>query len=310
MLIVTIAALVMAASLGWFAYRLLQEEHRRSEARVALLTAALEGDPATQEFEVAPARVAPARVVPPPVAPAPRSAFRTAPTAPRIVMLDDDARPMQAFTSERVLATAVPSGETPVPDLLQAPLRDLPAHPEDHSTETPASASGLFADVPQSRPADARGLIALAGVVLVGLLAIGYVFFGRPGSPADAAGTAAAPGPALAGQPRTTPAGMPLELLSLTHEQRSGTLVVRGLVRNPPSGSDRAGLVASVMLLDQAGGVLGSGRAPIDTSRLRPGDDAGFSVKVPSHKDVRRYRVTFRTSDDVLVAHTDKRGGE
>ena len=44
MLIVTIAALVMAASLGWFAYRLLQEEQRRADARVALLTAALEDD--------------------------------------------------------------------------------------------------------------------------------------------------------------------------------------------------------------------------------------------------------------------------
>ena len=44
MLIVTIAALVMAASLGWFAYRLLRDEQRRADARVALLTAAIDGD--------------------------------------------------------------------------------------------------------------------------------------------------------------------------------------------------------------------------------------------------------------------------
>ena len=44
MLIVTIAALVMAASLGWFAYRLLRDEQRRADARVALLAAAMEGD--------------------------------------------------------------------------------------------------------------------------------------------------------------------------------------------------------------------------------------------------------------------------
>jgi hypothetical protein len=103
---------------------------------------------------------------------------------------------------------------------------------------------------------------------------------------------------------------VPLELLSLAHEQRGDTLRVRGLVRNPVSASDRVGILASVMLLDQAGGVLGSGQARIDATRLQPGGDAGFSVQVPSHKDVRRYRVTFRTADGALVPHTDKRSAK
>ena len=66
-------------------------------------------------------------------------------------------------------------------------------------------------------------------------------------------------------------------------------------------------VVASVMLLDQAGGFLGSGRTPLETTRLRPGDDVGFSVELPSHKEVRRYRVTFRGVDGGLVPHADKR---
>ena len=82
---------------------------------------------------------------------------------------------------------------------------------------------------------------------------------------------------------------------------------MRGLVRNPVSASDRTGLVASVMLLDQAGGFLGSGRTPLETTRLRPGDDVGFAVELPAHKEVRRYRVTFRGVDGGLVPHADKR---
>ena len=132
-----------------------------------------------------------------------------------------------------------------------------------------------------------------------------YVWFGRPAPIATAAATKDTT-TSVAGV--ATPGGMPLELLSLSHDQRNGTIVVRGLVRNPVSGSDRTGLVASVMLLDQAGGFLGSGRAPLETTRLRAGDDVGFAVELPSHKDVRRYRVTFRGVDGALVPHADKRG--
>ncbi len=188
-----------------------------------------------------------------------------------------------------------------VPDELATRV-DAPEPPADGVVAT--RAAGLFAEVPEARPADARGLIALAGLVVVGALAIGYVWFGRPApaASAPAASSAAVQTPVAPAQ-----GGMPLELLSLSHEQRNGVLVVRGLVRNPVSASDRTGLVASVMLLDQAGGFLGSGRTPLETARLRPGDDVGFAVELPSHKEVRRYRVTFRGVDGGLVPHADKR---
>ena len=73
------------------------------------------------------------------------------------------------------------------------------------------------------------------------------------------------------------------------------------------TGVAAAALVAHVTLLDQAGAVLGSGRAPVATTRLRPGDLTAFSVELPSRADVRRYRVTFRGTDGGLVPHADKR---
>jgi len=107
----------------------------------------------------------------------------------------------------------------------------------------------------------------------------------------------------------TAPAtgGIPLELVSLGHEQQKGALVVHGVVRNPVAGSDRVDVVASVTLLDAAGGVLDTGRAPLRATQLRPGQETAFVVEVPSHADVRRYRVTFRAPDGSLVAHADRR---
>jgi hypothetical protein len=259
MLIVTIAALVMAASLGWFAYRLMQEEQRRSDARVALLTAALQdGQGELDSFaRSGPVGFSPVSLPSIPVAPPARS---TPSDSPELVYLDDDSGSVVRFRSERVAddiagMDTVDAGE---------PLLVTRAPVTPPSGEVETRSAGLFADVPEARPA---------------------------------ATTAAA----------AVPGGIPLELVSLTHEQRGNSLIVRGVVRNPVSGSDRVGVAASVMLLDQAGGFLGSGRAPVATTRLSPGDSTGFAVELPSHKDVRRYRVTFRGVDGSLVPHADKR---
>lgn len=275
MLIITVVALVMAASLALFAYRLMQEEQRRSDARVALLTAALDGE--------------------------------GAPPTPQVVYVEDDPRPTRWFRSEQLPETQpVTAGD------LQAAVDALHA-PQDAAPQAAGAvetrSSGLFAEIPEARPADARGAIALIGVVLVGALALGYVWFGRPAPSASAttpAQTTASPGAAV------TPAvaaagGVPIDLVALAHEQRAGVIVVRGEIRNPIAGSDRAALVAHVTLLDQAGAVLGSGRAPVATTRLRPGDLTAFSVELPSRADVRRYRVTFHGADGRLVPHADKR---
>lgn len=302
MLIVTVAALVMAASLGWFACRLMQEEQRRSDARVALLTAALQD---AGEDDEASARQSAVGFAPLPVSPPARLTTVQAAglRAPEVVYLDDDSRPARWFRSESLPETEpiAPADLPATADVLRT--AQSPASPTSEAVDT--RPSGLFAEIPEARPADARGAIALGGVVLVGALALGYTWFGRP---TPAAPPTTEPTRAAAAATVPAPGGVPLDLVSLSHEQRAGLIVVRGDVRNPVSGSDRAGLVARVALLDQAGAVLTTGLAPVATTRLRPGDATGFAVEVPSHKDVRRYRVTFTGADGGLVAHADKRG--
>ncbi|HTV01447.1 MAG TPA: hypothetical protein VMF13_12940, partial [Luteitalea sp.] len=171
MLIVTIAALLMAASLAWFAYRLMQEEHRRSDARVAVLSAALQSE--------APAFAPPAARA---WAPAVRhggingttpAAARPTPT-PDIVMLEDDTRNVRAFRSEHDVPA--PRGVDRA-DVLRAPVVDAPEGDAADAVRT--RDSGLFAEVPAARRVDARGLVAVVAILLVAGLAVMYALFGR-----------------------------------------------------------------------------------------------------------------------------------
>lgn len=331
MLIVTVAALVMAATLGWFAYRLLQQEQRRSEARVTLLASALEAAPiATSSWPAEVPSVAPrharAGVSPPTVLRTDAVEARGAERAgvPQIVMLDDDSRDIRRFASES------PGGPTPGASpaaIVQSGQAELPSAPVSEVTEsfdTPlhrasmsslalddagdaeVHSAGLFADVPARRQGDGRGVIAVATLLLVGVLTAGYLWFGvsdsHPSSAADRPNSTSA-----SAAPTAARGGMPLDLLSLAHERRGDVLVVRGVVRNPVAGSMRPGLVARVVLLDQSGGFLRSGRASLQTTALAPGADASFAVELPATSDVRRYRVTFQGADGGLVPHADKR---
>jgi hypothetical protein len=316
MLIVTIAALLMAASLAWFAYRLLQEEHRRSEARVAVLTAALDADPVqSRPSSSAAAGQAWALARAPRHTPtnggAPHAVTRAA--TPDIVLLEDDSRNMRAFLSERDTArrpasTPADSPTRAVPnpdpaDQLRVPPPDA-APAEAEASEVPTRGVGLFAEVPDARQGDARGLFAVAAVALVGLLVAAYAMFGRgsvPAATAPAARTTAAA--AVAG---VRPAGVPLELVALTHTQERNALVVRGRVRNPVAGSDRR-VLTHVALLDGAGVVVGEADGALASDRLLAGREATFETRLPVTPAMRRYRVTFRDSAGVQVVHLDRR---
>lgn len=331
MLIVTIAALVMAASLGWFAYRLMQEEQRRSEARVALLASALDAAPtapSSWSASDAPSLTPRARTVAPPLA-APRSDVADARPSnrigvPQVVMLDDDSRDIRRFASEvpasrpptTPAAAVVQAGEAPlpsapvpqVPQPLDAPLlrQSTAALPLDDVREAEVRSAGLFADVPAARPGDGRGLMALIALLIAGVVVVGYLWFGRSDGGPEVAAASSTPA-SVPATPAAASGGVPLELLSLAHERRGQTLVVRGVVRNPIAGSARPGLAASVLLLDEAGGFLRSGRATLSAAALAPGAETTFAVELPSTSDVRRYRVTFRGADGALVPHADKR---
>ena len=98
----------------------------------------------------------------------------------------------------------------------------------------------------------------------------------------------------------------PLELLALDHERIDDHLTVRGVIRNPLHAPELDHLTAVILLFNQQGGFLTSGRAAVQASQLGPGAEASFVVTLPGGADVGRYRVSFRT-DDQIVPHVDRR---
>jgi hypothetical protein len=139
------------------------------------------------------------------------------------------------------------------------------------------------------------GSIAVLGAVAAMLLAVGTT---RYRTAADVQPGASAPQAATAAQA--------LELVALDHEASDDHLTVRGVVRNPAHGSAMDHLTAVVLLFNQQGRFLTSGRVPVETTALEPGAEATFVITVPGAADVGRYRVSFRT-DDRVVPHVDRR---
>ncbi len=101
----------------------------------------------------------------------------------------------------------------------------------------------------------------------------------------------------------------PLELVSMRHQREGATLTVSGLVRNPAAGAAVNGVTAVVFAFDRNGGFVASGRAPLESGSLAPGDESPFVVAVPNVSEVARYRVSFRTGHGV-VRHVDRRSNQ
>ena len=139
------------------------------------------------------------------------------------------------------------------------------------------------------RPAIAVG--AMAGALFVaGVLMSG-------GGDARAANTA-----------KAAESPVPLELLALRHEQGKRQLTVSGLVRNPPGAQPVRHLAAVVFFFDQAGGFVGSSRAPVDFTVLSPGEESAFTIAVdPAPVSAARYRVSFRRDESGVLPHVDRR---
>jgi hypothetical protein len=103
---------------------------------------------------------------------------------------------------------------------------------------------------------------------------------------------------------------VPLELVALRHSRDAGSLTISGLVQNPKTGQPQSRLIATAFVFGPDGAFLTSSRAPLDISRLTPGEESPFVVSVPVSGDVSRYRIGFRTEDGQVVAHVDKRTPE
>jgi hypothetical protein len=116
----------------------------------------------------------------------------------------------------------------------------------------------------------------------------------------------------LARARRVTPAAasisspLPLELVALGHERIGTQLTVRGVVRNPSTGTPIDLLTAVVIVIAPDGEYLATARAAVETPALQPGGETAFAVTVPGAADVGRYRVSFRTGNR-LVPHLDRR---
>jgi len=239
---VTTLALAVAGAMAALAWRLLREERRRADARVAALSELAARDPDR-------------------TAPAPRPATRPATPAPR--------------------RTA--------PETATRATFDLPLHP-DPAAATPREARGapigsLF-DVPKPAAHGPGRAVALA--LVAAAMATGVWVTRDHGG---ARGAAAAP----------------VELVSLAHDREDETLRITGLVQNPRDGAERRDVVAVAFLFDAAGTLVASGQAPIDFTRLAPGDESPFVILVPHADGVARYRLGFRTRDGRVLTHVDRR---
>ena len=129
--------------------------------------------------------------------------------------------------------------------------------------------------------------LGLAGAVLAISLALTIFTGSREAPPA----------------PVTTP--VPVELITLTHEQHNGRLAISGTVRNPAHAKDDRRVSVLAVALDDGGAAVATGRGPVDTSILAAGDQASFAISIQTDQ-ARRYRISFLV-DDRPVPHVDQR---
>ena len=279
LLAVTGVSLALAAVMGVLLARMLREERRRSDARVALLS----------ELADQPA----AATVPQAIeAPAPRpvrvreaqAAYRFEPP-PRAV----EPEPQPRVIEPEPLTRIKPSR------LLVLDDEDLDLRPELNRHET--AAHELFEDrhAPSAWPRRLAVLGSIAAAIALSI--IGWsAFTQRSVVPASVPSQIAEP-----------VVDAPLELLSLGHSLQDGMFTITGLVQNPQAGRDLSRVKATLFVFGPGGSFITSGRAPLDFTSLGPGEESPFVIRVPVTGEVARYRIGFRGEDDRVLAHVDRR---
>ncbi len=251
LIVITLVSLCMTIALAVILVRLVRDERRRSDARVAVLR------------EMAEAAV--------------------------------DRRPTESAHLSAI--SYQPSAKNNSADVLRPP-DDLDL---DYGHDSPGSGAELFTR-PQPSIAWPRRL-AVVGILALLVTAVGVAVRSRSGP--TAATTTVATGSttgSASGQQTAL-----LELLSLKQTQDTGALTITGLVQNPRDGAVLSKISATALVFSADGTFLASGRAPLDYSVLRPGDESGFVISVPVSAPVARYRVGFRSEDGRVIGHIDRR---
>ncbi len=168
----------------------------------------------------------------------------------------------------------------------------------------PSTGSDLFTTATPSTASSRSVVVVCVGLfVFATVAALGVVF--SSGSRATVSPRVAPPS-----APRPAPGpginAVPLELIALGQEPKGDHLIVRGVIRNPVTGTRIDRLIAVVFVFDADGGFVTSGRATIDNASLLPGGESAFLVDIPDAARAARYRVSFRT-DTAVIPHLDKR---
>jgi hypothetical protein len=251
LIVVTLVSLCMTIALAVILVRLVRDERRRSDARVAVLREMAEAAVERQPTE-------------------------------------------HAHPSAISYQLSAESGSS---DVLR-PRADLDL---DYANDNTGSGAELFVR-PQPSTAWPRRL-AVVGILALLVTAVGLAVRSRSGStaPTTTVATAATTGSASGQQTAL------LELLSLKQTQDSGALTITGLVQNPRDGAVLSKISATALVFSADGTFLASGRAPLDYTVLRPGDESGFVISVPVSAPVARYRVGFRSEDGRVIGHIDRR---
>ena len=265
--VVAIVAAVVALVMTAIVVSMLRNERRRSDARVEALMRLANAEGQTPVAQV-------------PSAPTP--SFKTVAPSPKA----GARRPAQILADDFV-------DETPLELDLQPAV---------------AGVDGLFAEPERSRPWARRIGIAAAVAVaaaFVGFTASSFTRTATTKSPATASTTTDSTAAPVAATSGDTPT---LELLTLAYEQKEGTLTINGMVQNPKASSViAAGVEVTALVFGSDGTVVASGKAPLDFSRLRPGDESPFVVRVPVTGNIARYRIGFRGNDGRVITHIDRR---
>jgi hypothetical protein len=190
--------------------------------------------------------------------------------------------------------------------------RDIRYRDDEPEIElAPAGAMFRATDEPK---APSRRWVALAAVAVVMAALVGTIYAVLKPSPVGAASSmastspASTAGPAVASTVSQAAQSRPIELLSLKHTVEDNTFSLVGLVVNPIDASPLTHVVAVVYLFDKEGAYFASGKAELEFSGLRPGEESPFTIKIPNVEHIGKYRVGFRREDGSVIAHVDKRG--
>jgi hypothetical protein len=204
------------------------------------------------------------------------------------------------------------------PEVEDEPEDDLRAPDpwRGHQMEIDLPVGAMFTATNEPKAPGRRWLaLAAVAIVMAGLVGTIYVVF-KPATvdassteeSSSASASAPAAAPSSSGTVSQAVQLRPIELLSLKHTIEGDTFSLVGLVVNPIDARPLAHVVAVVYLFDKAGAYFASGKAELEFSGLRPGEESPFAIKISNVAHVGKYRVGFRREDGSVIAHVDKRG--